>query len=443
MRQLPQNTESICPLCHRRLPAVRKQVNGQVRLERECPEHGFFSTLIAESAAAYLAWQTSELLTRPLQAETETQNGCPHDCGLCPEHLQQACCVVVEVTSRCDQGCAYCFADSVSSPIQNSNQDLSLAELEQLLQSLLNKTEDRPFNIQFSGGEPTLRDDLPELVARTQEMGFPYIQLNTNGQRLSEDIDYCRRLAAAGLSSVFLQFDGTEAAIYSKLRGRATLDSKLQAIENMKTVGLSIVLAVTVVPGVNDDQIGKLIDFAAAGLPWIRGLHFQPVTYLGRYPTEPADVDRLSIFKLMSLIEEQTNGRMRREHFLPLATGSPYCSFHGRFIYEIDGTVRAISQASGPACCEKAAIVKARDFIGKQWQRSRRPDNQTDAFDDSFDGWLNKLEQRTLSLTAMGFQDSWTLDLERLKRCRVHVATSDGKLIPFCSYYCLRQQAGG
>ncbi|MDD2484132.1 MAG: radical SAM protein [Eubacteriales bacterium] len=440
MKKLLSETKSICPICLKTIAAQRVSENGKVYLQKECAEHGSFRALIWGDETSYLGFKTQEINTRPEVFERSPEKGCPHDCGLCTEHKQQACCIVLELTQKCNQNCHYCFASS-SEQIQ-SGEEPSLAEIKQTLLDLLKKSGDRPFNLQLSGGEPTLREDLFEIIKMAKELGYPYIQLNTNGMKLTEP-GYCEALAAAGLSSVFLQFDGTTEAIYEKIRGQNLLEIKKKALNEIKQAGLSAVLVVTVVPGANEDTIGDIIDFAAKGLPYIRGIHFQPVSYMGRFPAEPQDKDRITLDRLIELIEEQTQGAMKRSQFLPLSSGNCYCSFHGRFVYTKEGSFLPISANPTQACCEKMAIIKARNFIEKQWEWSpdeyRVQDGSKNEYEEAdmtdFDYFTERVTNFGMSITAMGFQDRWNLDLERLQKCRVHIATKEGTLIPFCSYY--------
>lgn len=227
MAQIIGYTESVCPQCLQRIKASRVVKEDGIYLEKVCPEHGAFSTLIwhgdAESYHRWGAHQQAAVQADLLPQRAVTEQGCPYDCGLCAEHKQQMCCVLLELTSRCDLHCSVCFAAAGT-----ETTDPTLAEIGRWLEALL--AAGGPFNIQLSGGEPTLRDDLPEVIALGKEKGFPFFQLNTNGLRLASDEVYVRRLAEAGLDTVFLQFDGVTERPYQKLRGRALLAEKMQAI---------------------------------------------------------------------------------------------------------------------------------------------------------------------------------------------------------------------
>ena len=189
-----------------------------------------------------------------------------------------------------------------------------------------------PFNIQLSGGEPCLRDDLPDIIALGRSLGFSFFQVNTNGLRLSRDADYLKRLKEAGLATVFLQFDGTCDCIHEKLRGRQLAAQKQAAIERCAEQHLGVVLVPTLVPGVNADDIGGIIEFGARHSPTVRGVHFQPISYFGRYPQPPRDVDRITIPEIIRAIEAQTGGAIKRESFSPPGGENALCSFHGNFV---------------------------------------------------------------------------------------------------------------
>ena len=192
----------------------------------------------------------------------------------------------MEVTQRCDLHCSFCYADSGSGRKEDPSLDLISTWYEAMAAT------GKACNIQLSGGEPTTRDDLPAIVARGRDLGFFFIQINTNGIRLGQRPEYVRDLKKAGLSSVFLQFDGTEDEIYLRVRGKRLLDEKRRAIEICKEQGIGVVLVPTVIPGVNDHNLGDILKQALEWSPVVRAVHFQPVSYFGRYPAPPKDADR-------------------------------------------------------------------------------------------------------------------------------------------------------
>jgi len=143
--------------------------------------------------------------------------------------------------------------------MDGKNKDPKLQQLQFQFESIL-KTSGK-CNIQLSGGEPTVRDDLPQIVRMGVELGFPFIQVNTNGIRMAKDEAYVKALKEAGLNSIFLQFDGVDDAIYEHLRGKALFEVKCKAIENCRKFGIGVVLVPTIVPHVNVCSIGEIIRF--------------------------------------------------------------------------------------------------------------------------------------------------------------------------------------
>lgn len=418
-----EKTASICPVCLKTLPAQRILKSDGIYLVRSCPDHGDFETLIwQKSDVKALQWDKWRLENAD-QIASVKENDCPHHCETCQDHQQQACCVLIELTDRCNQHCAFCFATSQ----EGHGQDLTLTELEGIYDNLLTRTGSRPYNIQLSGGEPTLNQDLAKMIRMGKDKGFPYIQLNTNGLLMGEDLSLAKKLKAAGLSSVFLQFDGTEDAIYQKIRGQKLFAKKQRAIDQCRKADLGVVLVVTVVPGVNDGHLREILDFAVENSPAVRGIHYQPVSYFGRFPGNIANARRLTTPELIEKLVAQSNGQFAVDNFIPLASGHPRCSFHGDF-KRVDN--RLIPVTKQKKCgCSGSNIEKARDYIEKKWSyKALNP------VEDDWDEILNKIHQESFSITAMGFQDQGNLDLERLKKCRVMIATKEQTLIPFCAY---------
>ena len=176
-----EQTESLCPVCLQLLPAYRVRLDDTIYLVKRCKQHGEFRTPVWRGAPDFENWCRPKIPVQPPALFTAVDKGCPFDCGLCGEHRQRSCTILIEVTQRCDLSCPICFA---SAPSRSA--DPSPDEVGRLLRRA---QEAGPgSNIQFSGGEPTLRDDLPELVALGREIGFGFIQINTNGLRLGRDL---------------------------------------------------------------------------------------------------------------------------------------------------------------------------------------------------------------------------------------------------------------
>ena len=437
-------TESVCPECLARIPATRVAYGDDVYLKKACPEHGDYTTVIWRGLPAYRSWVRPKLPSYPDNPFTTVDRGCPFDCGLCPDHRQQSCCILFEVTQRCDLRCPVCFADAGNHPAP----DPDLHQIEGWYRRLLEAGG--PFNIQLSGGESCLRDDLPEIITLGRSLGFSFFQVNTNGLRLSRDADYLKRLKAAGLSTVFLQFDGTCDCIHEKLRGRSLFAQKQAAIERCAEQRVGVVLVPTLVPGVNTDDIGGIIEFALHHAPTVRGVHFQPISYFGRYPQPPSDADRITIPEIIRAIEAQTRGAIKCESFSPPGGENALCSFHGNFVLMPDGKLLSLTKHTpDKSCCGRPApaqqgAVKSREFVARNWSApgdriELRPIGGPSL--GEWDVFLSRAQTHTFCISGMAFQDAWNLDLERLRDCYIHVASPNGWLVPFCAYN-LTDQSG-
>ena len=257
--------------------------------------------------------------------------------------------------------------------------------------------------------------------------------MNTNGIRLAQDPDYVRRLADAGLDIVFLQFDGTRDDIYRTLRGRDLLETKLEAIRVCSEARIGVTLVPTVVRGVNDDNLGEIVRLAARLAPGVRGVHFQPVSYFGRYPTAPEAGDRYTLDMLMTDIADQTG--IPTESFMPSRCDHPLCGFHASFLLEPDSTLRPLSSITHSAR-SRGCAQDNREYVARHWRRAPEEVPPAGSFSDEmdFDTFLYRLRQQSLTLSAMAFQDAMNLNIERLHRCSLHVYDG-GKIKPFCARY--------
>ena len=422
-------TMSVCPVCLGKIPASKVLgEDGNIYMEKRCWEHGSFRTLIWEGdVESYRAWGANDADGRVLPVRAKlVEQGCPYDCGLCQNHERDGCCVLLELTKRCNLKCPVCFA---SAGVDDTDTDLSLEEIAKQYDMLME--HGGPFNIQLSGGEPTVRDDLDKIIALGREKGFSFFQLNTNGLRLADEPGYAQHLAKAGVSTVFLQFDGLDDDIYMPLRGAALTDTKLRAIENCKAAGLPIVLVPTVAPGVNDRSLGDIIRFALNNAPHVRGVHIQPISYFGRCGLD-APEKRLTIPAVLRHIEAQTDGLMRYEHFGGGGAESPYCSFHASYRIRPDGSIQPLPKRKNTGCC-CVKSSEARDFVSQQWS-GKAACCDGDEATSSLDEFLQELIESTFTVSGMVFQDAHNLDIERLRRCYICEVDSRKGMVPFCAY---------
>lgn len=437
---MTKTARSVCPVCLRPVPASHETVGHDTYLIKECPDHGAFRTVVWRGEPGFGQWARPKIPSPPRTPRTRADRGCPRDCGLCEAHRQHTCTAVLEVTWRCDLGCPVCFASSgtggpVGTDGAGTPADPSPEAVGRLLDHVIRASG--LCNIQLSGGEPTVRQDLPHLIRLAKAKGFPFVQLNTNGLRIGSEQGYAARLAKAGLDSAFLQFDGTEDAAHVSLRGRPLLDAKLKAIAALSEAGIGIVLVPTVVPGVNDHDLGAILRLAADRSPGVRGVHFQPVSYFGRYPEAPGDNQRITLPELMRLLENQTGGAVAAHDFMPPGCEHSHCSFHANYLVTEDRELRKLSAGAPCDCTPRPAedgARKAKAFVKRQWAQPGKSLPMAGDAPDDLDAFIARASRHTLAVSAMAFQDAWTLDLERLKGCCIHVVAPDGRLVPFCAY---------
>lgn len=424
-------TKSVCPVCLKVLEAQKNTgADGNIYMDKTCPEHGRFHSLIWEGdLRSYLQWnKDSSRVEKPVDPKA-ADKGCPYDCGLCEEHLRKGCCVLLELTNRCNLRCPVCFAGAG----ETAPKDLSMEEISAQYDYLM--SHGGPFNIQLSGGEPTVREDLPQIIRLGREKGFTFFQLNTNGLRLANEPGYAQKLKDAGLDTVFLQFDGLDDEVYITLRGRPLLEEKLRAIQLCREAGLGIVLVPVIAAGVNEAQTGKIMRFALENMPAVRGVHFQPLSYFGRCaldrPSKP-----VTIPKMLRLMEEQTQGLIKAADFGGGGAENPYCSFHASYMRRKDGSLKALPQSAGSSCCCCTGSDDSRQYVAQQWSGSSpefAPDGDL-SDTSSLDEFLEQARLNTLAISGMVFQDAFNLDIDRLRRCYICEVDPEQGMVPFCAY---------
>ncbi|MDL2259824.1 radical SAM protein, partial [Deltaproteobacteria bacterium OttesenSCG-928-K17] len=340
--KLIERTESLCPLCLKVLPADIVERGDEVFLSRSCPDHGLTEEVIWRGRPSFESWRRPKLPAVGLKVHRQKEKGCPHDCGLCPDHAQHPCTILFEITSRCNLRCPICFAGS-----GDLKPFTPLADLKEQLAFI--RQEAGEVVLQLSGGEPTLHPGLIELTAEAARL-FPGVQLNTNGLALAENQALADGLAQAGLSWVFLQFDGLCEKTYEIIRGRPLLEIKKAAIEACARAALPVVLVPTVAAGVNDGELGDIVRFAVSQAPTVRGVHLQPMTASGRNSL-PGAAHRLTLPEVLTLLEKQTGGLIEAARAFPPSCEHERCSFHLRYRRTESGGL--IPMAAGGSCCAK------------------------------------------------------------------------------------------
>jgi len=470
-----KNTKSLCPECLAVLDAEVYEDKGKIMIKKTCKEHGEFNNTYWSSSKVYMKANDYGKVGRGIDnPQTIANSECPQNCGLCEEHESHTVLGLIDVTNRCNMKCPVCFANAA---VSKTLYEPTYEEIRTMLQNLRNNRPVPTPAIQYAGGEPTVRKDIVELVKLAKEEGFRHTQIATNGLRLARLPSLAQELKDAGLNTVYLQFDGVTEEPYLKIRNRNLLSVKLAAIENCRKVNLQIVLVPTVIKGVNDNQIGDILRFAAQNIDIIRGVNFQPVSFAGRTPADEVESQRVTIPDFEMMVEEQTDGQIKVEDFYPASCVTPV----SEFIESIDGKDAQVTFTCHPHCgsatyifiddsgmipitrfidvdrffnlltnstedmeagglVAKAKIVaRATLELPKTVDMSKSPDSVdlrsilTAVFRDRSYKSLGDFHHKTLLVSCMHFMDPFNFDQDRVRRCVIHYAVPDGRIIPFCS----------
>jgi 7,8-dihydro-6-hydroxymethylpterin dimethyltransferase len=305
-------TSSICPTCKKKIDAKIIEKKGSVYILKHCPDHGEFCDILEEDSEYYNNRKLYDKPGNSFVSQTDRQQGCPFDCGLCPGHEQHTCVGLIEITDKCNLHCPVCFANS------GGGNYLPYSEFEKMVDFYVGSEGGKSDILQISGGEPTLHPDIIKFIELARTKNIDYIMLNTNGLRIAEDTDFVKELSRfKGGFEVYLQFDGFEDSIHRYFRGMSLNDCKLKAIENLNAYHIPVTLVTTLEHGINDHAIGQIIEFGLS-TRCVRGINFQPIGYFGRLPETYPNHNRLTITSVIKKIEEQTSSMIRKSDFIPL-----------------------------------------------------------------------------------------------------------------------------
>lgn len=234
---------------------------------------------------------------------------------------------LIEVTQKCNLNCPICFRRLKNQSESSMSKDLEFGDIIDRLERLKKERPDIDPTIALTGGEPTLRDDLPDLIARIHTMGFKRTEVMTNGIRLAEDVDYVKDLKKAGLSQMGLQFDGFNNSAYQLMRGKEMAETKRKALENLKSVNQATILAACIMQGINDGEIGSIIDYAVENKDFIEHVNFQSFIRNSNN-SDKFDLNYISNKdEIVNSIECQTKRQIKMEHFTSPATILPVPEF--------------------------------------------------------------------------------------------------------------------
>ncbi|MBI3846638.1 MAG: radical SAM protein [Planctomycetes bacterium] len=433
---------SICGTCFRRVEGKLLIADDRVYMSKRCPEHGEERVLVADDAEY---WRRSrEVFIKPPEQpnhfNTETRWGCPYDCGLCPSHEQHSCLTLVEVTDHCNLRCPICY--SSSGPERPAYR--SLATIERMLDAIV-ANEREPDVVQISGGEPTLHPEFFAILDAARRRPIKHLMVNTNGVRLASDPAFVEQLASYRRGfEVYLQFDSLEREALLKLRGADLRSVRERALAALDEHEISTTLVVTVMRGVNDSEVGRIVEFAASRR-CVRGVTFQPVQSAGRLDGFDPARDRLTLTEVRRRILEQTS-IFRPEDVIPVPCHPDGIAM--AYALKINGSLVPLTGLVPPEVLvdggrntivyEQDATI--RDRLFRLFSTNHSPDSAGHSLRDLLcclphvDAPQSLRYEDVFRVLVMQFIDAHSFDLRAIKKTCVHIAHPDGRIIPFDTF---------
>ena len=270
---VPRETTSLCPTCTRE--ARQCLTDGKVLMVKDCPTHGHFEDVLSTDPVFF---KKMEDMFQGTDIPIHSTDGM-HEHGLSALRYGRGTVLTVDLTNRCNMMCDPCFMDANQVGFVH---ELTWDDIKTVLDNAITIKPKRQMSVQFSGGEPTLSPYFLDAVRYARKIGYSSVQAATNGIEFAKSPDFSKAAADAGLRFAYLQFDGIGNAANSHRRVGNLFDVKLRAIENLHRAGVEIVPVVTIVNGVNNEQVGRIIEFALDNPKRINFLSFQPVSFTGR-----------------------------------------------------------------------------------------------------------------------------------------------------------------
>jgi len=464
-------TSSLCPKCLAVIPAYIFERDGKVWITKTCEKHGSVEDLYWGDASLYRKAKRfahdGRGVTNPQIVKERPE--CPKDCGLCSMHKSHTALANIALTTRCDLRCWYCFFYSerlgyVYEP--------TLGQIRDMLSRLRNEKPVPCNAIQLTGGEPCLRDDLIEIIKLCKEEGFDHVQLNTNGVRISQDLELAQAVRDAGINTLYLSFDGVTPKANPKNHYEVP-----GVLENCRKTGMGVVLVPAVIRGVNDHEVGDILRFGFRNIDVVRGVNFQPVSLVGLMPKKERERHRITIPDVIENMREQTKSHVTKDDFYPVPTLANLTSFveaiTGKAEYDLSshfacGMATYIFQDEKGRMLPLPRFVDVEGFLeylgeqaaaikggkkNKYWaslglvrklgsfiDKEKAPKGFSlrkilfNALIKHDYKSLGEFHKNSLFVGMMHFQDLYNYDIERVKRCCIHYAMTDGRIIPFCAF---------
>lgn len=434
-------TTSLCETCLALVPAKIVFEGGCVYYHKKCKAHGEQKTLVSTDIAYFKKckdyFKAPDL---PLETQTETERGCPYDCGLCPDHEQHTCLALIEVNQRCNLTCPVCFAES--SPAKEKF--LSRETFERMLNRLV-ASEGEPDLLQISGGEPTLHPEIIPFLRLAKTKPIRHLMLNTNGIRIAQDEAFVRELASLGPGfEVYLQFDSLEEAALKSIRGADLRSIREKALANLEKHRVSTTLVVVVKKGVNDHELGRIVEHA---LTWkcVRGVTFQPIQDAGRNEAFDDKANRIVLSEVRGKLLEQTK-LFRPEDLIPLPCNPEtiaiaYGLRDGASFLPVTSwfsETDLLKEGPNTITYEKFPELKRRVFelmsLATAEHNSEAKLKELLCCLPQFEVPSDMGYDRVFRVVILQFLDKYNFCIAQVKRSCVHFVTEKEKIIPFDTY---------
>jgi uncharacterized radical SAM superfamily Fe-S cluster-containing enzyme len=433
---------SICSTCYRKVEGKIVFQDDQVFMMKRCPQHGNEKVLIADDVDYYRRCREVFLKApeMPVVYNTPVRWGCPYDCGLCTDHEQHSCLSLIEISDTCNLQCPICYSES--GPFRQQHR--SLEQIARMLDAVV-RNEGEPDVVQISGGEPTLHPDFFTVLDMAKARPIRHLMVNTNGIRIAKDEAFAQRLAGymPGFE-IYLQFDSFEQEALLTLRGADLRDIREQALARLNQLGISTTLVVTLKKGLNDSEIGRIIEYALKQ-PCVRGVTFQPIQAAGRLEAFNPTTDRLTLSEVRRRILEQTDV-FRAEDLIPVPCHPD--SLAMAYALKLGGSVMPLTSMIDPQILingSRNTIMYEQDdqlhsHLFKLFATNHSPQSGAASLRDL----LCCLPQAAVPegigyenifrVIIMQFIDAYSFDVRSVKKTCVHIVHPDGRLIPFDTY---------
>lgn len=431
-------TISLCPTCLKRVYGKIVLENDHVYMLKTCSDHGPVKVLIATDIAYYKKCRDyTKRSETPLKFGTQSTYGCPYDCGLCTDHEQHSCSAVIEITDRCNLKCPTCYA--ASGPDCGSHR--SVADVEKMFDIMV-ESEGEPDVIQISGGEPTIHPQFFEILDIAKTKPFKHILLNTNGIRISEEPGFAEKLATyMPQFEIYLQWDSLRPSVLKKLRGSDLSAIRKQALAKLNELNLSTTLVVVVEKGLNDTELGELVEFATQQ-KCVRGITFQPTQFAGRTDYFNPETDRISPSEIRQKIIAQQSIFTENDLIpvpcnadaLTMAYGLKHADTVVPLTRYIDLELLRESSRNTIAFEKDAQI---RNHLIRLFSTGNSPESSATRLHQLL-CCLPKIAAPDMlkyddvfRILIVHFQDAFDFDVRSIKKSCIHIVHPDGRIIPF------------